>query len=350
MGLTFVSKFEAPMAQSDLFFQPIWQRLLMIAPFFLWGSAMVVMRDALSETTPLFIAILRLLPAGILVLAFRLWQGRGSAASHAWHPRGLRGWLWVLAFALVDGTCFQGFLAQGLKETGAGLGSVLIDSQPLAVALMATWFYRERMGSLGWLSLGLGVFGIGLIGLSGEGSLQLGAGVVWMLMASLSMAIGTVMMPKVAEVADPVLATGWHMVLGSLPLILLSALTETQQWQHLSGIHWLGLLYASVMGSALAYALFFYFASQENLTEFSSLTFLTPIFALLFGSTFLGESLTRLQWLGVGITLVCVYLINHRQEWQERLHLGWKGILSELGLDWLVSALSTVEIRDGNPD
>jgi drug/metabolite transporter (DMT)-like permease len=342
------------MAQSDMFSQsvasPIWQRLLMIAPFFLWGSAMVVMRDALAETTPLFIAILRLLPAGILVLAFRLWQGRGSEAQSnlkPWHPKGLRGWLWVLAFALVDGTCFQGFLAQGLKETGAGLGSVLIDSQPLAVALMATWFYRERMGSLGWLSLGIGVVGIGIIGLSGEGSLQLNSGVLWMLMASLSMAIGTVMMPKVAEVADPVLATGWHMVLGSLPLILLSGLTETQQWQGLSGSHWLGLLYASVLGSALAYALFFYFASQENLTEFSSLTFLTPVFALLFGSTFLGESLTRLQWLGVGITLICVYLINHRQEWQNRLRLGWKGILSELGLSWSVS---TVEVRDGNPD
>jgi drug/metabolite transporter (DMT)-like permease len=159
------------------------------------------------------------------------------------------------------------------------------------------------------------------------------------------MAIGTVMMPKVAEVADPVLATGWHMVLGSLPLILLSALTESEQWQHLSGAHWLGLLYASVMGSAVAYALFFYFASQENLTEFSSLTFLTPIFALLFGSTFLGETLTPVQWVGVGITLVCVYVINHRQEWQERLRLAWPGILSELGLEF-----STVEIRDGRPD
>lgn len=341
------------MAQFALFSQPIWQRLLMIAPFFLWGSAMVVMRDALSETTPFFIAILRLLPAGILVLTFRLWQGRSQAQSPSqpWHPKGLRGWLWVLAFALVDGTCFQGFLAQGLKETGAGLGSVLIDSQPLAVALMATWFYRERMGSLGWVSLSMGIIGIGIIGLSGEGSLQLGSGVLWMLMASLSMAIGTVMMPKVAEVADPVLATGWHMVLGSLPLILLSGLTETQQWQNLSAVHWIGLLYAAVLGSALAYALFFYFASQENLTEFSSLTFLTPVFALLFGSVFLGESLTRLQWLGVVITLTCVYLINHRHEWQARLQLGpqlgWKGILSELGLGWV---LSTVEIQDGNPE
>ncbi len=335
------------MSQPLLFSQPIWQRLLMIAPFFLWGSAMVVMRDALPETTPLFIAILRLLPAGILVLAFRLWQGRlAPSPPQPWHPQGWRGWLWVLAFALVDGTCFQGFLAQGLSETGAGLGSVLIDSQPLAVALMASWFYRERMGSLGWLSLGMGVVGIGMIGLSGQGSLHLGTGVIWMLMASLSMAIGTVMMPKVAQVADPVLATGWHMVLGSLPLIGLSALTETHQWQGLSGWHWLGLLYASVFGSALAYALFFYFASQENLTEFSSLTFLTPIFALLLGSTFLGESLTPMQWLGVAITLSCVYLMNHRQEWQTRLQLGWRTLLSELGLE---GVLSPVEIRDGNP-
>jgi drug/metabolite transporter (DMT)-like permease len=288
MGLTSVVKFEAPMAQSNELSQPIWQRLLMIAPFFLWGSAMVAMRDALSET------------------------------------------------------CFQGFLAQGLQETGAGLGSVLIDSQPLVVALLATWFYGERLGVLGWLSLGLGVLGIGLIGLGGGGSLQLGAGVGWMLLASLSMAIGTVMMPKVAGVADPVLATGWHMVLGSLPLILLSALTESEQWQHLSGIHWLDLLYASVMGSAVAYALFFYFASQENLTEFSSLTFLTPVFALFFGSTLLGETLTPQQWVGVGITLLCVYVINHRQKWQERLPLVWKGILAELGL-----APSPVEVREG---
>jgi drug/metabolite transporter (DMT)-like permease len=342
MGLTSVVKFEAPMAQSNKLSQPIWQRLLMIAPFFLWGSAMVAMRDALSETTPLFIAILRLLPAGILVLAFRIWQGRASGASQPWHPQGLQGWLWVLAFALVDATCFQGFLAQGLQETGAGLGSVLIDSQPLVVALLATWFYGERLGVLGWLSLGLGVLGIGLIGLGGGGSLQLGAGVGWMLLASLSMAIGTVMMPKVAGVADPVLATGWHMVLGSLPLILLSALTESEQWQHLSGIHWLDLLYASVMGSAVAYALFFYFASQENLTEFSSLTFLTPVFALFFGSTLLGETLTPQQWVGVGVTLLCVYVINHRQKWQERLPLVWKGILAELGL-----APSPVEVREG---
>jgi hypothetical protein len=37
-----------------------------------------------------------------------------------------------------------------------------------------------------------------------------------------------------------------------------------------------------------------------------------------------------------------VYVINHRQKWQERLPLVWKGILAELGL-----ATSPVEVREG---
>ncbi|MFM7326305.1 MAG: EamA family transporter, partial [Nodosilinea sp.] len=53
---------------------------------------------------------------------------------------------------------------------------------------------------------------------------------------------------------------------------------------------------------------------------------LTPVFALLFGNLFLAERLTALQWLGVGLTLVSIYLINQRQtltrSWQRRLQSG----------------------------
>ncbi len=294
--------------------KPLWQRPLMIAPFLLWGSAMVVMRDALPETTPMFIGIMRLLPAGLAVLAFRYAVGRQSTQT-PWNPLTWKAWAWIGLFALVDGSFFQGFLAAGLMDTGAGLGSVMIDSQPLAVALMAAWFYQERMGLLGWLSLVVGVLGISIIGLSpmwGSESLALSVGQGWMLLAALSMAVGTVLMRPISRHVDPVIATGWHMILGSLPLIVISALTETHQWDHLSVNHWIGLGYTSLLGSALAYGLFFYFASEENLTEFSSLTFLTPVFALVFASLFLSESLTVAQWGGVGVTLISVYLMNKR--------------------------------------
>ncbi|MDZ8050219.1 MAG: DMT family transporter [Aulosira sp. ZfuVER01] len=295
--------------------------LLLIAPFFLWGTAMVAMKGVIPHTTPLFMAGVRLLPAGVLILIAAALMGRPQ-------PKGWGAWLWISLFALVDGTLFQGFLAEGLVRTSAGLGSVMIDSQPLAVALFSLWLFQERIGFWGWLGLGLGVSGISLIGLPDELIFQaLGSGVdisignwqqlfasgEWlMLLAALSMAVGTVLIRFVCRYADPVAATGWHMIIGGLPLWGMSSVVESQQWQNLVASDWLALGYATIFGSAIAYGLFFYFASSGNLTSLSSLTFLTPVFALLFGNLFLSEVLSPLQWIGVCLTLISIYLINQR--------------------------------------
>jgi drug/metabolite transporter (DMT)-like permease len=314
--------------------------LLLIAPFFLWGTAMVAMKGTISHTTPLFMAGVRLFPAGLMILLAALKMGRAQ-------PLGWRAWGWITLFGLVDGTLFQGFLAEGLMRTGAGLGSVMIDSQPLAVALMARLLFGEQIGFWGWLGLGFGVVGISLLGISQDWLLGLGNGAgfgelavadllaqlfqngQWlMLLAALSMAIGTVMVRFVSQHADPVTATGWHMVIGGLPLFLGSAIWETEQLPHLQGADWGALAYSTIFGSAIAYGLFFYFASSGNLTSFSALTFLTPVFALLFGNLFLAEVLEPWQWAGVGLTLISIYLINQRELLSQRLR-SWLGAAVE---------------------
>jgi len=302
---------------------------------------MVAMKGAIPHTTPLFLAAVRLVPAGLLVLLFAWFQGRSQ-------PQSWRAWLWISLFALVDGSLFQGFLAAGLVKTRAGLGSVIIDAQPLVVALLAWGLFGEYIGVWGWLGLGVGLIGITILGLpaawflgdfSGLGLESNGEGL--MVLASLSMASGTVMMRLVARYADPVVATGWHLVLGGVPLLVLSARWETTQVSQMVGLDWLALGYATFFGSALAYGLFFYFAAQGNLTSLSALTFLTPVFALLFGYLFLAEVLSSYQWLGVSLTLISVVLINQR----ERLAHHWshtKGFMaSGQGL------LPSGRLRDG---
>jgi drug/metabolite transporter (DMT)-like permease len=304
--------------------------LVLIAPFFLWGTAMVAMKGAMPHTGPFFMAGVRLVPAGVVVLLATLLLGRPQAISR-------RGWLWVALFALVDGTLFQGFLAAGLQRTGAGLGSVMIDSQPLAVAVMARGLFGEYIGALGWIGLLWGIAGIGLLGLPDEWILSLLHGdTAWltggtalntllqggewlMLLAALSMATGTILIRYVCRHADPVVATGWHMVLGGIPLFVLSALEEVQPWQGLTGLDWGAIAYSTIFGSALAYGIFFWLAAQGNLTSLSALTFLTPVFALLFGNLFLGETLSSLQWVGVSFTLVSIYLINQRDAITQKL-------------------------------
>ncbi len=139
-----------------------------------------------------------------------------------------------------------------------------------------------------------------------------------MLLAALSMAVGTVMVRYVCRHADPVTATGWHMILGGLPLFALSNQLESAQWVDLTTANWMALAYSTIFGSAIAYGLFFYFASSGSLTSLSSLTFLTPVFALLFGNLFLSEVLSQVQWFGVCLTLVSIYLINQREVLSQR--------------------------------
>ena len=304
--------------------------LIFIAPFFLWGTAMVAMKGVIPYTTPFFMAGVRLLPAGILVLIVAIILKRPQ-------PQTWKAWFWIILFALVDGAMFQGFLAAGLLRTDAGLGSVIIDSQPLAVALLSSWLFGEVIGIFGFLGLIVGIFGISLIGLPDRWIYSIFQGDFaavnfdwlglfdngeWlMLLASLSMAVGTVLIRYVCRHCDPVVATGWHMILGGIPLFMISWWQESEQWVNIDLSGWLALAYATVLGSAIAYGIFFYLASEENLTSLSALTFLTPVFALLFGNLILSEILSPLQSVGVCLTLVSIYLINQREQLAQKFFL-----------------------------
>ena len=303
---------------------PSWLRwLLMMAPFALWGTSMAAMKPLLAGCDPFLLASLRLLPAGLVVLGAAALLKRPLAVAPADRP-------WVLLFALIDASLFQGFLAHGLSETGAGLGSVLIDCQPLFVALLARALFGEAINPVGWVGLMLGLAGILLLGLPGgwlrhwmlQGPATLGAappltrGEAWMLAAAAAMAVGTVLCRYATRQSDPVAVTGWHMLIGGVPLLLASLLTGLQgshpflpQW---SGLDWGLMAYASLLGSALAYGLFFYFASEGDLTGFTALTFLTPVFAVLCGVLFLSEQLRLQQWLGAALAMVSVLLIHQR--------------------------------------
>jgi drug/metabolite transporter (DMT)-like permease len=325
------------MAQADpaLPLPPLLRWVLMLLPFALWGTAMAAMKPLLEGVDPLLVASLRLLPAALVLLLVARLMGRSLRVDPGDIPA-------LLAFALVDATLFQGLLARGLGQTGAGLGSVLIDSQPLLVALLARALFGEAINPVGWLGLLLGLLGIVCLGLppellrqwwllgpAVEGLHPWSHGEAWMLGAAAAMAVGTVLCRYATRRSDPVAVTAWHMLLGGVPLLLAVALGPLlapgasaaavldalrPAW---STFDWVLMAYASLFGSALAYGLFFSFASRGDLTGFTALTFLTPVFALLCGFLLLDERLAPLQWLGAGLALVSVLLINRRgQLWQ----------------------------------
>ncbi|KAM7277741.1 hypothetical protein ACFE04_004875 [Oxalis oulophora] len=304
----------------------LWEWAVLVSPFFFWGSAMVAMKEVLPKTGPFFVAAFRLIPAGFMLVAFAAYRGRKM-------PSGFNAWLSITLFALVDAACFQGFLAEGLQRTSAGLGSVIIDSQPLTVAILASLLFGESIGLVGAAGLLLGVVGLSLLELpalavdSGNFSLW-GSGEWWMLLAAQSMAVGTVMVRWVTKYSDPVMATGWvggyqlestylHMIIGGLPLVLISFLEHdpalSGSLKELTTNDILALLYTSIFGSAISYSVYFYSATKGSLTKLSSLTFLTPMFASIFGFIYLGETFSPVQLVGALVTVAAIYMVNYQE-------------------------------------
>lgn len=301
--------------------------LALVSPFFLWGTSMVAMKGVLPVTSPMFVASVRLIPSGSILVAWALSKGRPL-------PKSAKAWSAVALFAVIDAAMFQGFLAEGLQRTSAGLGSVIIDSQPLTVAVLASIFYGETLGAEGVAGLALGVLGLLLLELppevltsvvNSDGAEALSnvgffdgnlwdSGEWWMLLAAQSMAVGTVMVRWVCKYVDPVMATGWHMALGGVPLLAYSLATEPELYSNmaLSTTDVASLAYASIFGGAVAYGAFFYFANKGSLTKLSTLTFLTPMFASALGYFALDETLTPTQLGGAVVTLVGIYFVNTR--------------------------------------
>ena len=169
---------------------------------------MAAMAPLVNAAGPEIVASLRLLPAGLVVLASVPFLKRSWNISKD-------DLVWFLVFTLIDATLFQIFLAKGLMETGAGLGSVLIDSQPLMVALLARILFGDAINPIGWIGLVLGLVGIICLGVPTEllgnwfllGNFEsrsnfLSHGEVWMICAATSMALGTVLIRCLLYTSD----------------------------------------------------------------------------------------------------------------------------------------------------
>ena len=292
--------------------------ILMVLPFALWGSSMVAMKLVLDHVDPWTVACLRILPAALGMLLLLPMGGISLVVPRA-------DWGWLVLFSLVDVSCAQGLLSTGLQTTGAGLSSILIDTQPLLVALLARQVFGEAINPIGWLGLLMGLGGVACLGLpepllrslwlqeTALGSLSWDEGVLLLLGSAMSMACGTVLCRFAARQSHVLSVTAWHLLLGGLPLLGISAWQGSAPQTLLSQDWWL-MAYASGGGTALGYGLFFWFVTRRELTGFTALTFLTPVFALACSWLVQNEHLNVTQWIGVLLALAAITLITRRQQ------------------------------------
>ncbi|URG51177.1 EamA family transporter [Pectobacterium quasiaquaticum] len=262
----------------------------------IWGSTYIVTSEILPPDRPFTAALIRVLPAGLLLLLFtRRFPAR-------------RDWWRVLVLSALNIGVFQALLFVAAYRLPGGLAAVLGAIQPLLVMVLV-WAVGHRAPRLATLwSAIIGVAGMAILLLSPQTTFE-PVGIAAALLGAVCMATG-VWLTRRWQLDLPVLPlTGWQLFLGGLMLAPVAWLADAPL-PALTLPQWAAYSYLCLAGAVLAYGLWFRGVSRLPTVAVASLGLLSPLTAVVLGWALLSQSMTGTAFLGLAIVLASVFAVQ----------------------------------------
>ena len=263
-----------------------------LAPL-IWGSTYLVTTEFLPPNRPFTAALIRVLPAGLLLLAYtRRAPARGE-------------WARVVLLGVLNIGLFQAMLFVSAYRLPGGLAATLSSTQTLMILLLG-WLIGKNMppkAAWGWAAAG--VAGIALMVLSPQARFD-GWGMAAALTGAAGMALGVYLSKHWRSSLNALAFTGWQLLFGGLFLLPAALLLETPP-DTLTAANIGGYLYLSLFGAVFAYALFFRGIAKLPPAVVSSLALLSPVCAFVLGWLFLGQSMDAKSLLGFALALASIF-------------------------------------------
>ncbi len=260
----------------------------------IWGSTYLVTTELLPPGYPLTVALLRALPAGLLLLLLVR-----QLPLHGWWGR-------VFLLGALNFSIFWALLFVAAYRLPGGVAATVGAVQPLIVVGLERLFFQVPMRRIAVIVGLLGLSGVALLVLTPAAGLDL-IGVAAGLGGAASMAAGTVLTRYWRPPVSALTFTAWQLSAGGVLLLPIALLLEPSlpmpTLPNLAGFAYLGLI-----GAALTYILWFRGIGTLRPSLVAPLGFLSPLTAVLLGWGVLDQHLTPPQVAGMVIVLGSVWL------------------------------------------
>jgi probable blue pigment (indigoidine) exporter len=247
---------------------------------------------------PLTDAVLRALPAGLLLLAMTR-----NFPPRSWFLR-------LLILGALNFSIFWAALFIAAYRLPGGAAATLGAVQPLFVLLLARAALNTPLSSRALAAALAGMIGVALLLVGPDTRLDV-FGAMAALVGALSMALGVVLTRKWKPPVSALTFTAWQLTAGGLLLLPLAAMIEPPL-PHLSMNNIAGFLWLGLFGAALSYFLWFRGIDRLGPAAVTTFGFLSPLTAVFLGWLILGETLTPIQILGAVIVLGSILLSGLR--------------------------------------
>ncbi|PKN44560.1 MAG: multidrug transporter [Deltaproteobacteria bacterium HGW-Deltaproteobacteria-17] len=267
----------------------------------IWGGSFIFMRIAAPVLGPIWTADLRVGIAGLVLWAVFLVRG----ASLGWREHGRH----YLILGFVNSALPFLLYAFAAQHIPASYSVILNATSPLFGAVLAILFLKDRLTAMKWIGLGLGALGVALV--TDLGATATGA-MFWLsigacLLAAACYAVGATYLKLRASHLNPAAISTASLLCAGL--ILAPGLPLVPPKAPVTGLVIASVAALAVVCSALAYLIYYRLIARIGPTRALTVTFLMPVFGMLWGFLFLREQITLKMIAGAGLVLLSLRFV-----------------------------------------
>ncbi len=268
--------------------------LLLLAS--IWGGSFLLMRIAAPAFGSFALMELRVGLAALVLLPILAMRGGVGRLLEHWRALAVVG-LFASAMPFV-------FYGWALMSVTAGFASIVNATTPLFTALVAWLWLKDRITPAALTGMLIGV--VGVVVLVWEQASFKPGGNGWAVLACLGATFSYGVAASLTKrfltgVAPMVTATGSQVFAA---LILLGPAIGSWPERSPTASVWLAVIVLAVVCTGLAYVLFFRLMASVGPARTVTVTFLIPVFGMMWGAAFLDEVVTWRMLLGCGIILL----------------------------------------------
>ncbi|MBI5303901.1 MAG: EamA family transporter [Chloroflexi bacterium] len=274
----------------------------------IWGASFLFIKVGVAEIPPFTFVLGRTLIAATVL--FGVMRFRREA-----FPRTRALWTTFIALGILNGVIPYTLITWGETHITSGLASILNAAMPLFTVLLAHyWTHDERMTMPKMLGVLVGFVGVVIVFLPElRGGIQIEFwGQLAVVGAALSYAVATIMARRTLRGVSPVLAAAGQLGTAAMWMVIPSIVID-RPWTLRPTLPALGALVTlAILGTAVAYILYYWLVNHTGATRTSLVTYLLPIFGVMWGAVLLREPIAWEAILGLSLILAGVILVNRK--------------------------------------
>jgi drug/metabolite transporter (DMT)-like permease len=282
----------------------------------IWGTTWFFIKIGLTDLPPLSFAGLRFVLASIVIVLM-------MAALGISFPKTKQEWFLILPTGLLTFGLNYALVFWGETQISSGLAAVLQSTIPVFGLIFAKFYLpNEQITAQKITAIFLGLAGVAAIfyeqlQISGFWALM---GCAALVVSAASAAFANVLIKTYATNNHPLSLTAGQMIVGLVPLSFVGFITEGNplnfNWTWRAA---LCVAYLAIVGSILAFWLYYWVLNRIEATKAMMIAFVTPIIAVIIGWLALGEQLPAQTALGGLLVLASVALVLFRFKKKESI-------------------------------